>query len=118
MKRLLLVLLSAFALSLLVACSGSATPEPLEITLRAQDIKFDLSHIEARMGQTVKITYINEGALDHNFVLSDFGVEETVKPGETQTIEFTANREGDFKFVCNIPGHLEAGMVGTLTVKP
>jgi azurin len=39
-------------------------------------------------------------------------------PGEEATLTFTAPTEtGDYPFVCSFPGHTEAGMVGTMTVR-
>jgi azurin len=38
-------------------------------------------------------------------------------PGETDTITFTAPAAGTYDFICTYPGHLLAGMRGTLTVK-
>jgi uncharacterized cupredoxin-like copper-binding protein len=40
-----------------------------------------------------------------------------IAPGESTTETFTAPSEpGDYAFLCVVPGHAEAGMVGTLTV--
>jgi len=38
-------------------------------------------------------------------------------PGQSATIRFVAKKAGAFEFACHIPGHYEAGMKGTLTVK-
>jgi uncharacterized cupredoxin-like copper-binding protein len=44
--------------------------------------------------------------------------EEEVDAGESATFTFTAPEEpGEYQIICAIPGHLEAGMQGTLTVK-
>ena len=40
-----------------------------------------------------------------------------VDPGQRVTIRFVAKKTGTFEFACHIPGHYEAGMKGTLTVK-
>jgi uncharacterized cupredoxin-like copper-binding protein len=39
-----------------------------------------------------------------------------VSPGETVTIQFIVLETGTFKFICSVPGHEVAGMVGELTV--
>lgn len=42
-----------------------------------------------------------------------------VKPGDSATKTFTAPSEpGDYIIFCSLPGHADAGMVGTLTVSP
>ena len=108
----------ALALGLLLAaCGGSAPrPEPLALTLHAQDIKFDLNALSAKIGQPVTLTYINQGLIDHAFVIDDFVAEQIVAPGQTATFNFTAVEAGTFKFYCAIPGHEAAGMTGTFTV--
>ena len=37
-------------------------------------------------------------------------------PGETQTVVINA-KPGSYEYYCNVPGHKEAGMVGTLVVE-
>lgn len=119
MQRLLLICLSLVAIAALVACGGGGAPsQALNVTIKAQDIKFDTTSFEAKKGQTVNVTYTNEGALEHNFLIDEFNVKETVQPGETKTFSFTPTSEGTFTYYCNVAGHTEAGMVGTLTVTP
>lgn len=38
--------------------------------------------------------------------------------GGTATVDFTPTEAGTFDFACNITGHKEAGMAGTITVTP
>ncbi len=40
-----------------------------------------------------------------------------VTAGKAATIRFVAKKAGTFEFGCHVPGHYEAGMKGTLTVK-
>jgi uncharacterized cupredoxin-like copper-binding protein len=40
-----------------------------------------------------------------------------VMPGKKGEIVWRFNRAGTFDFACLIPGHFEAGMLGTVTVK-
>ncbi len=105
------VLLTAAA-----ACSGE--PAPLEIELIAQDIAWDNTEFTAQVGQQVIITVTNEGVLDHNLVIESLGIDVKLVPGQTEVVEFTAQEPGVIDFICNVPGHLDAGMVGTITVNP
>ena len=41
-----------------------------------------------------------------------------VLPGREGELAWRFNRAGEFYFACLIPGHLEAGMIGTITVTP
>jgi uncharacterized cupredoxin-like copper-binding protein len=41
-----------------------------------------------------------------------------VDPGRRNELVWQFTQPGDFKFACLIPGHFEAGMVGTIKVLP
>jgi mono/diheme cytochrome c family protein len=61
----------------------------------------------------------NRSSVDHNIALDGGGVDEVgpvVKNGGVSRIQ--ANLDpGEYSFYCSVPGHREAGMEGTLTVK-
>ena len=117
-KRSLLLVLCLTGL-LLAACNKDVPAQPaLEMRILAQDIKFDVKTLTAKVGQPVKLTYINQGSIDHAFKIDGIVNEHKVKPGETHVFQFTPSKAGQFKFVCAMPGHEPAGMVGTLVVDP
>jgi uncharacterized cupredoxin-like copper-binding protein len=41
-----------------------------------------------------------------------------VPPAKQADVVWTFNRAGTFEFACLIAGHYQAGMVGTIVVKP
>ena len=41
-----------------------------------------------------------------------------VEPGKTAELTWVFSKAGSLEFACNIPGHYQAGMVGTLKVTP
>ena len=100
----------------LVAAACSSTPDPLQLTIAATDIAYDTSSISAQVGQMVNINFVNDGALEHNFLIDAFGLDNLLKSGESDSISFTPQEPGIYEFYCNVAGHLEAGMKGTLTV--
>lgn len=64
----------------------------------------------------VTITVTNEGTFSHNFTIegTDFATA-MLDPGQSE--ELTVNLEaGEYVTFCAVPGHREAGMMGTLTV--
>ncbi len=70
-------------------------------------------------GEEVTIRLTNEGIIEHNIEIGGLGVFVAALPGETAEVTFTAPDEAAvFEFVCNIAGHAEAGMMGTLFVEP
>jgi len=114
--HLRLLTLAALLGITLTACGGSGELPPLDITLTALDIKWDADNIEVLAGQTVTLTLVNEGALDHNFEISELGIDIDIPAGTTEVTTFIAPQPGVLDFVCNVPGHLEAGMEGSITV--
>jgi uncharacterized cupredoxin-like copper-binding protein len=41
---------------------------------------------------------------------------EHVQPGQTATVSFTSTAAGTSEYYCDVPGHKDAAMKGTLTV--
>ena len=105
----------------LVACGGggsSSGPAPLDVTVKADNtFTYNPTTLSAQVGQAVNVTLENGGALDHTFLIDELAVNSgTVSPGQSGTISFTPSKAGTYTFYCNIAGHKEGGMVGTLTV--
>ncbi len=113
-KKLVLVL-ALMALGL-VACGGGA--QTVSLNLKGEDIKYDQTALTAKAGDAVTVTFQNSGALEHSFVIDALNVKiEKVQPGQSGTATFSP-AAGTYIFYCDIPGHKEAGMTGTLTVNP
>jgi nitrite reductase (NO-forming) len=104
--------LLAILASILVAC-GTPT---LKVTLIASDIEWNITTINAKVGQPIEITVTNAGALDHDLVIEELGVDILLSPGDTEVITVTPDHAGTFAYICSIPGHEEAGMVGEIVV--
>lgn len=61
------------------------------------------------------IRFTNKGVVEHDFTIDTLHVKILAKPGKTAeaTVTLTA---GTYTFYCTIPGHLQSGMQGKLTV--
>jgi plastocyanin len=81
-------------------------------------IAYDQSSLEAAAG-SVTIDYDNQSSLSHDVVIEDesgaeLGKSDLVSQGTTSV---TADLQpGTYTFFCDVPGHREGGMEGTLTV--
>lgn len=67
-------------------------------------------------GQTISLP--NEGAALHNFAVEAFG-DVVVDMPVGETVEYTVPADvapGEYEFICTIPGHVQAGMIGVLIV--
>jgi uncharacterized cupredoxin-like copper-binding protein len=90
-----------------------------------------------KRGEQIKFVITNAGLLAHEFILADTADNlkhaalmkkypdmehddpngKTVQPGAKAEMLWRFTKTGTFEFSCLIPGHREAGMVGTVTVK-
>ncbi|MBZ4040005.1 copper-containing nitrite reductase [Novilysobacter selenitireducens] len=69
-------------------------------------------------GKVVQITLVNgDGAL-HDIAVPEFQAQsdQLVGKGSATTIVFRATKSGTFEYICTLPGHKAAGMVGKLVV--
>lgn len=92
---------------------GTATKN-FDIT--AKQWAFVPSTITVDEGDSVTLN-VTSTDVTHGLSIPDFGVSETLTPGKTTTVTFTANKAGTFSFFCSIfcgSGH--SGMKGTLVV--
>jgi uncharacterized cupredoxin-like copper-binding protein len=83
------------------------------------NLTYTSKHATAKAGQ-VSIEFTNPQELEHDVAIENssgevVGKTELVASGSATT---TVNlKPGTYKFFCTVPGHREAGMEGTLTVK-
>jgi uncharacterized cupredoxin-like copper-binding protein len=119
--------------------AGAARQVRRTITLSMSDaMRFTPDRIEVRQGETVRLRVRNAGRVMHELVigtpqelaahaemmLKHPGMEHDepymthVAPGKTGEIIWTFNRAGEFEFACLIAGHFQAGMKGTINVRP
>jgi plastocyanin len=85
-------------------------------TLEEIDIAFNPKEFSIPANTDVTVTIQNNGALGHNFSIDQLGISVDTAPGATSTVTINAP-PGDYEYYCNVPGHKEAGMVGTLHVQ-
>jgi uncharacterized cupredoxin-like copper-binding protein len=100
-------------------------------------MKFTPDRLEVNKGEQVRFVLENKGALRHEFRLAtvkdndehaammrempDMKHDEanavSLDPGKSTEMVWRFTQPGTFEFACLIPGHREAGMHGTVTVK-
>jgi len=92
------------------------------VKMTAVRSNFEPNKIEVNQGDHVTIYLTNiEQTTDelHGFGLEDYNINVVVDPGETKTIEFTADKPGVFAYYCtNFCSALHQEMQGYLLVKP
>ena len=98
-----------------VAATGGAAAAQ-GVTVNAIDIAWDPTRMTIPANIDVTVTIPNLGASVHTFVIEALGIDVEIAPGATQTVVINA-AAGTYDFICDVPGHAEAGMIGTLTVE-
>ena len=133
-KKVLAVLLFAVTLS---ACASG--PAPTKVTVTMTEFGFEPNTINVTAGSPVELTLVNEGAVEHDFVIEvipvtdvsssnsgdhhmgadhvDYDLHTSTAAGETSTLTFTPTEPGTYQIICSVPGHKDAGMIGELIVK-
>jgi nitrite reductase (NO-forming) len=88
-----------------------------DVTVVMVDIAYEPTEFTIPADTDVVVSLPNEGQLEHNFVIDELNIaSETIPGGETTSVTINA-AAGEYEYYCSIPGHREAGMVGTLTVE-
>jgi uncharacterized cupredoxin-like copper-binding protein len=101
-------------------------------------MRFVPDRVRVKRGETIRFKVTNRGKLMHEMVLgtpaslqehaaamrnhADMHHESAnmahVAPGATEDIVWKFSRAGEVGFGCLVPGHLEAGMAGRVSVMP
>jgi len=108
----------------------------IEVTMN-DEMRYTPASIQVKRGETIRFVVKNVGQVKHEMVLGrgkdlkehaalmqkspemehDDPNAVAVEPGQTGELVWHFSRAGNFKFACLVPGHFEAGMVGTLMVQ-
>ena len=76
---------------------------------------FSLKEMTVKRGDLVRVKATNTAGM-HDFTIDEFKVHTTLPLNQEVTIEFTADKAGDFVYYCSMPGHRAGGQWGTLHV--
>jgi outer membrane protein assembly factor BamB/plastocyanin len=97
----------------------ASTPSKLNLAPMDDMLRFDTNKLRAKAGR-VTVNFTNNSALSHNVVIVNaankiLGKTPTFDGG---TKSFSVSlKPGTYTYYCSVPGHRQAGMHGTLTVK-
>lgn len=119
-RKFALTLGSLLALSTLrVLAQDTAPPaEPVhEIQMTAKKYEFNPSTITVKKGERVRLilTALDK---DHGIKIDAFKIDQILKKGSPATVEFTADKAGEFPFECSkFCGFGHGRMKGKLVVE-
>lgn len=74
--------------------------------------------LKVKEGAVVQINLVNGDGAIHDIAVPDFGADSDNISGKgaSTAIVFRAGKKGEFKYICTLPGHVAAGMIGKLVV--
>jgi len=110
-------IVSAFLSLLILAagCQKAKTPaQQINIVMKKYDIQPNVIHV--KRGEPVELD-VTTSDVQHGLDVPDLGIKESVQPGRTTRINFTPQKQGEFKVVCGVicgPHHED--MMGKLVV--
>jgi plastocyanin len=132
-KMRLVSLAAVLVLATALAACGGQPAGPTRLSVEMTDFAFTPDTFTVPAGGEVEITLTNSGSVEHEFVVMKAGYQVTlpfdaddepqvywegeVEAAGSASYVFTAPSDpGEYEIVCGLPGHLESGMQGTLTV--
>jgi cytochrome c oxidase subunit II len=91
--------MATIVLSLLITAGNLFAAETKTFQITAKQYEFIPNPIVVNQGDTVvlNVTAIDK---DHGFGLKAFNIDRKLPKGETQTIEFVADKKGEFIIKC------------------
>jgi plastocyanin len=92
---------------------GTKTVSNGELEVELDQFYFSPTVIKGPAGQKVMLELKNEGSAEHNFSLTDQGIDQDVAAGEDQNVTVTIPQSGVVEFFCKF--HKSLGMVGELS---
>jgi plastocyanin len=94
------------------------TATKLALSVPGAQLAYDTKQLTAKAG-TVAIAFTNNSPIEHDVTIEQAGKVLGGTPkfiGGTKMVALNL-KPGTYKFFCSVPGHRQAGMEGTLTVK-
>jgi Cu+-exporting ATPase len=89
-----------------------------QVDITAEDFRFSPADMTVRAGDWVALSFTNNDSVVHDWMVEGIpNADVPARPGQTSRLRFVIDEPGIYEVVCSIPGHAQAGMVGTLTVE-
>lgn len=98
------------------AASGTAAADGIQtIEVELGDLFIKPEKLEAEAG-ALRFEVTNNGKTEHTFAVQGLGGTEMIAPGESATLELPSVAADTYTYICEVTGHADGGMKGTLVV--
>jgi hypothetical protein len=115
------VLVGAVVTSLLAgsaSASGAGVAEEPTVTgiLTAEKTAWVDTSLDVDNGEVLGLFIVNKDPGAHSFDIDSLDIHVQLPPNSTTAVAIEPTGPGTLEFFCGVPGHREAGMVGTIDV--
>ena len=92
--------------------------KPAEVRIVSTEFGYAPANVMVIAGRAVTLVLDNSGAeTEHDLVVSAYGFSMQAAAGETARKSTVFEKPGEYEYSCDLPGHRDAGMKGTLIVR-
>ena len=92
-------------------------PTAPSIEVEANEFAFRPDRVVIEAGTTLNLTLVNHGRLVHDLSIPELELQLVAPPGQTATTALRVSEPGEYEVLCTVPGHAQAGMVGSIVVR-
>ena len=123
MKKLIISALAAIAIASLAlvqlaSAHGDRSTAATATTVQVKGGEFFFRLSTKSVSRPGKVTFVFKN-MGH--VLHDFSIRgrktPLIQPGKTAKLVVSFTKKGKYAYLCTVPGHAQAGMKGTFTVR-
>jgi nitrite reductase (NO-forming) len=97
--------------------AGVAAEPTVSGVLSLEKNAFGEASLEMRGGEVLGLFIANKDQFPHSFDIDSLDIHVQLPPSSTTAVTISPGGPGNLEFYCSIPGHRDAGMVGTLSVE-
>lgn len=113
---LLLLVMAGLAVAFAPLPVPAVAPQERTFQIEARQFAYSPSELAVNPGDTITIELVSTDVV-HGLYIDGYDLSVEADPGQTARLTFTADREGAFRFRCNITcGAMHPFMIGKLTV--
>ena len=119
--RFIAAVVAVVALAVSAVAVASTTSRsvvaPTKITVTLKEYSFTFSKRSVKAGTTVVFTVKNAGTVQHNVDFTSLNKRSPIlAPGAHTTLKVVFKKKGTIQVVCDVPRHIQLGMVTTFKV--
>lgn len=115
--RLILPFVILGILILVFPFQTTSTPTTHHFLIDSRQYQYTPERIEVNQGDRVEITFTASDVV-HGFYLEGYGLERQAVPGVAQSLSFSADQTGKFRYRCSVScGPLHPFMTGEMVVR-